>query len=108
LLKLIEVAGNMNFPSAVDWLERETGIPSPGRLKKGTGAWPGRSTWGILWGHHRFYQDHGVRTWSYIYMKPSCPPVALWKVAPAEKGSSGSCVFSVTAGWLSFFHLIRF
>lgn len=31
LLKLIEVAGNMDFPSAVAWLEMETGIPSPGR-----------------------------------------------------------------------------
>lgn len=35
LLKLIEVAGNMDFPSAVAWLERETGISSPDR-KKGT------------------------------------------------------------------------
>ncbi|MFH0812214.1 MAG: CHC2 zinc finger domain-containing protein [Pseudomonadota bacterium] len=35
LLKLIEVAGNMDFPSAVAWLERETGIPSPGRRRGG-------------------------------------------------------------------------
>jgi len=34
LLKLIEVAGNMDFPSAVAWLERETGIPPPGRRGK--------------------------------------------------------------------------
>ena len=36
LLKLIEVAGNMDFPSAIAWLERETGIPSPVRRGKGT------------------------------------------------------------------------
>jgi DNA primase len=35
LLKLVEVAGNMDFPSAVAWLERETGIPSPVRQGKG-------------------------------------------------------------------------
>jgi len=35
LLKLIMVALNMNFPSAVAWLEKETGIPSPGHYKKG-------------------------------------------------------------------------
>jgi len=34
LLKLVEVAGKMDFPSAVAWLERETGIPSPVRQGK--------------------------------------------------------------------------
>jgi len=34
LLKLIEIAGNMDFPSAVAWLESLTGIPSPDRRKK--------------------------------------------------------------------------
>jgi DNA primase len=42
LLKLIEIAGNMAFPSAVAWLERETGIPSPARHKKGMGRDKGR------------------------------------------------------------------
>ena len=42
LLKLIEVAGNMTFPDAVAWLEKETGIPSPGRHKKRTGKDTGR------------------------------------------------------------------
>lgn len=36
LLKLVEVAGNMDFPSAVAWLESLTGIPGPGRHKKKT------------------------------------------------------------------------
>jgi len=31
VLKLIMVALDMDFPSAVAWLERETGIPSPVR-----------------------------------------------------------------------------
>ncbi len=35
LLKLVEVAGKMDFPSAVAWMERETGIPSPVRQGKG-------------------------------------------------------------------------
>jgi hypothetical protein len=35
LLKLIEVAGDMDFPSAVAWLEEKTGIPSPGRRQRG-------------------------------------------------------------------------
>jgi len=43
LLKLIEVAGNMDFPSAVAWLEGETGIRRPGRHKKGTGKDTGRA-----------------------------------------------------------------
>ena len=34
LLKLIMVAGNMDFPSAVAWLETETGIPTSGRKKR--------------------------------------------------------------------------
>jgi hypothetical protein len=34
LLKLIEVAAGLDFPKAVAWLERETGIPSPGRRRK--------------------------------------------------------------------------
>jgi len=42
LLKLIEVAAGLDFPSAVAWLERETGIPSPGRHRKGTGKDTGR------------------------------------------------------------------
>jgi hypothetical protein len=37
LLKLIMVALAMDFPSAVAWLERETGIPSPVRRGKKTG-----------------------------------------------------------------------
>lgn len=37
LLKLIMVAGDMTFPEAVKWLERETGIPSPGRRGGRTG-----------------------------------------------------------------------
>ena len=36
-MKLIMVAGDMTFLDAVKWLERETGIPSPGRHKKRTG-----------------------------------------------------------------------
>ena len=43
LLKLVEVAGNMDFPSAVAWLERETGIPSPVRRGKGTDRDKGRA-----------------------------------------------------------------
>ena len=35
LLKLIEVTLDIDFPSAVKWLERETGIPSPVRQGKG-------------------------------------------------------------------------
>jgi len=42
LLKLIMVAGDMTFLDAVKWLERETGIPSPGRHKKRTGKDTGR------------------------------------------------------------------
>ncbi len=42
LLKLIEVAAGLDFPSAVAWLERETGIPSPVRREKGTGKDTGR------------------------------------------------------------------
>jgi hypothetical protein len=34
LLKLIEVAGDITFPSAVAWLEGETGIGPPDRRKK--------------------------------------------------------------------------
>ena len=43
LLKLIEVALDVDFPSAVAWLEKETGIPSPGRHRKGTGRDKGRT-----------------------------------------------------------------
>jgi DNA primase len=43
ILKLIEVALNMDFPSAVAWLEKETGIPSPGRRGKGTDRDKGRA-----------------------------------------------------------------
>jgi len=42
LLKLIEVTLDIDFPSAVKWLERETGIPSPGRHRKKTGKDTGR------------------------------------------------------------------
>jgi hypothetical protein len=42
VLKLIMVALDMDFLSAVAWLERETGIPSPVRHKKGTGRDRGR------------------------------------------------------------------
>lgn len=42
LLKLIEVAAGLDFPSAVAWLERETGIPSPVRRGKGPGKDKGR------------------------------------------------------------------
>jgi len=42
LLKLVEVALDIDFPSAVAWLERETGIPSPGRHKKGRDRDKGR------------------------------------------------------------------
>lgn len=42
VLKLIMVALDMDFPSAVAWLERETGIPSPVRRGKGTGRDKGR------------------------------------------------------------------
>ena len=42
LLKLIMVAGDMTFLDAVKWLERETGIPSPGRHRKKTGKDTGR------------------------------------------------------------------
>ena len=52
ILKLIEVAAGLDFPSAVRWLENLTGIPSPGYHKKRTGKTTGRggdrSTWGIL------------------------------------------------------------
>ena len=37
ILKLIMVAQDMTFPDAVAWLEKETGIPSPGRHRKKTG-----------------------------------------------------------------------
>ena len=43
ILKLIEVALDMDFPSAVAWLEKETGIPSPGRRGKGTDRDKGRA-----------------------------------------------------------------
>jgi len=35
LLTLIQIAGNMDFPSAVAWLEKETGIEPPERKKRG-------------------------------------------------------------------------
>ena len=35
LLKLIQVAGRLDFPAAVAWLERETGIRAPGRHRGG-------------------------------------------------------------------------
>ena len=44
LLTLIMVTGNMDFPSAVKWLEEETGIPSPGRKK---GGYKGKGRAGI-------------------------------------------------------------
>lgn len=37
VLKLIEVAAGLDFPSAVRWLEDLTGIPSPGYHKKKNG-----------------------------------------------------------------------
>jgi hypothetical protein len=43
LLKLIEVTAGLDFPSAVAWLERETGIPSPGRHKKSMVKTTGRA-----------------------------------------------------------------
>jgi hypothetical protein len=43
LLKLIEVAGDMDFPSAVAWLEGETGIRPPDGRKKGVYSDKGRS-----------------------------------------------------------------
>jgi DNA primase len=43
ILKLIEVAAGLDFPSAVAWLEKETGIPSPGRRGKGTDRDKGRA-----------------------------------------------------------------
>jgi len=42
ILKLIEVAAGLDFPSAVRWLENLTGIPSPGYHKKRTGKTTGR------------------------------------------------------------------
>jgi len=42
VLKLIMVALDIDFPSAVAWLERETGIPSPVRRGKGPHADKGR------------------------------------------------------------------
>lgn len=42
VLKLIEVAAGLDFPSAVAWLENLTGIPSPGYHKKRTGKTTGR------------------------------------------------------------------
>lgn len=42
ILKLIEVAAGLDFPSAVAWLENLTGIPSPGYHKKRTGKTTGR------------------------------------------------------------------
>jgi len=42
VLKLIEVAAGLDFPSAVAWLERETGIPSPVRRGKGPKGDKGR------------------------------------------------------------------
>ena len=42
ILKLIEVAAGLDFPSAVAWLERETGIPSPVRRGKGPKGDKGR------------------------------------------------------------------
>ena len=43
VLKLIMVALDIDFPSAVAWLEKETGIASPGRHRKGTGKDTGRT-----------------------------------------------------------------
>lgn len=43
VLKLIEVAAGLDFPSAVRWLEDLTGIPSPGYHKKKTGKTTGRT-----------------------------------------------------------------
>ena len=43
ILKLIEVAAGLDFPSAVRWLENLTGIPSPGYHKKRTGKTTGRT-----------------------------------------------------------------
>ena len=43
VLKLIMVALDIDFPSAVAWLERETGIPSPVRRGKGTDRDKGRA-----------------------------------------------------------------
>lgn len=42
VLKLIMVALDMDFPSAVAWLEKETGITSPRRRNNGTGKDKGR------------------------------------------------------------------
>ena len=42
ILKLIEVAAGLDFPSAVRWLENLTGIPSPVRHKKRIGKTTGR------------------------------------------------------------------
>ena len=42
ILKLIEVAAGLDFPSAVRWLEDLTGIPSPVRHKKRIGKTTGR------------------------------------------------------------------
>ncbi|MFY9388672.1 MAG: hypothetical protein WAP08_12220, partial [Smithellaceae bacterium] len=43
ILKLIEVAAGLDFPSAVRWLEDLTGIPSPVRHRKSTGKTTGRT-----------------------------------------------------------------
>ena len=43
VLKLIMVALDMDFPSAVAWLEKETGITSPRRRNNGTGKDKGRT-----------------------------------------------------------------
>jgi len=43
ILKLIEVAAGLDFPSAVRWLEDLTGIPSPVRNRKSTGKTTGRT-----------------------------------------------------------------
>ena len=43
ILKLIEVAAGLDFPSAVRWLEDLTGIPSPVRHKKRIGKTTGRT-----------------------------------------------------------------
>jgi hypothetical protein len=43
ILKLIEVAAGLDFPSAVRWLEDLTGIASPVRHRKSTGKTTGRT-----------------------------------------------------------------
>jgi len=43
ILTLVQEAGKMDFPSAVAWLEKETGVPSTGRHRKSTGKDTGRT-----------------------------------------------------------------